>query len=71
MTTPVAYVGKDSTYAELQEVVLQMSHVRAFPLVENKGRSQSSERFCYEVPEGTTHIFVVRKCGAAFDLHTQ
>ncbi|VDO90838.1 unnamed protein product [Heligmosomoides polygyrus] len=36
MTTPVAYVGKDSTYAELQEVVLQMSHVRAFPLVENK-----------------------------------
>ncbi|PIO77779.1 chloride transporter, ClC family [Teladorsagia circumcincta] len=36
MTTPVAYVGKDSTYGEVQELILEMSHVRAFPLVENR-----------------------------------
>nr|CDJ88868.1 Chloride channel and Cystathionine beta-synthase domain containing protein [Haemonchus contortus] len=36
MTTPVAYVGKDSTYGEVQDVILKMAHVRAFPLVENK-----------------------------------
>ncbi|WKX97008.1 hypothetical protein Q1695_013009 [Nippostrongylus brasiliensis] len=36
MTTPVAFIGKDSTYAEVQEVIMGMSHVKAFPLVENR-----------------------------------
>ncbi|KHJ76388.1 hypothetical protein OESDEN_23992 [Oesophagostomum dentatum] len=36
MTTPAAFIARDSTYGELQELISGMSHVRAFPLVENK-----------------------------------
>ncbi|KIH53995.1 hypothetical protein ANCDUO_15860, partial [Ancylostoma duodenale] len=36
MTCPAAYIAKDSTYGELQDLIYGMSHVRAFPLVENK-----------------------------------
>ncbi|EYC27001.1 hypothetical protein Y032_0009g467 [Ancylostoma ceylanicum] len=36
MTCPAAYIAKDSTYGDLQELIYGMSHVRAFPLVENK-----------------------------------
>ncbi|KAK6737836.1 hypothetical protein RB195_020130 [Necator americanus] len=36
MTSPAAYIAKDSTYAELQTLIYAMTHVRAFPLVENK-----------------------------------
>ncbi|KJH43419.1 hypothetical protein DICVIV_10560 [Dictyocaulus viviparus] len=36
MTTPVAFIGKDSTYAEIQELIYKMDYIRAFPLVENK-----------------------------------
>uniref|UniRef100_A0A158PB64 Chloride channel protein n=1 Tax=Angiostrongylus cantonensis TaxID=6313 RepID=A0A158PB64_ANGCA len=44
MTTPVAYVAKDSTYAELQELIYSMSRVQAFPLVENRNMFRSITR---------------------------
>ncbi|CAJ0604935.1 unnamed protein product [Cylicocyclus nassatus] len=34
--TSAAFVARDSTYAEVQELIYKMSHIRAFPLVENK-----------------------------------
>ncbi|KAK5978225.1 Chloride transporter ClC family, partial [Trichostrongylus colubriformis] len=49
MTTPVAYVSKDFTYGEVQELILEISHVRAFPMVENRRRFFLSDFFLFKI----------------------
>ncbi|CAI4226401.1 unnamed protein product [Auanema sp. JU1783] len=38
MVSPVKFIARDSTYADLQDIVLSMPKLKAFPLVESKNR---------------------------------
>jgi CBS domain-containing protein len=39
MTKNVKHLSKDSTYSEVQKLLLEEPHFKAFPIVKNNGRS--------------------------------
>ena len=43
MTKNVRYLSKESTYAEVQRLMLEMPKLRAFPIVEDKGVFSKNE----------------------------
>ena len=55
MTRNVRYISKDSTYAEVQDLMLEMPRLKAFPVTEDKSKQLKSV-FGATTIGGATHV---------------